>query len=173
MALRPEGVVLAAEGHDLHVHPLLDHRSDLVGIQPGAVDDMAGLHRTPGRFQGQGTPMPGDALHGGTREDVSAGMGELAGICLGHLGVVGDAGGRGPQGLDAGGVRLDLPQPLRADDLQPLHAIGHALSYRFCSRPSSDSSVATMTFPHCSYSISFSSQNWIIFCTPATQKLAL
>src|SRR5207302_7978588 len=50
----------------------------------------------------------------------------LVGIGPRHLREVHDARHGGIDRLDAGTVRLQLPEPLRADELDDLHAVGHA-----------------------------------------------
>ena len=47
-------------------------------------------------------------------------------VRLAHAAVVDDTRLRRPDGLDSRGVRLDLPQALAANELQPLHAVGLA-----------------------------------------------
>ena len=60
----------------------------------------------------------------------------LGGVGSGNLCVVDDAGVGRPYSLDAGGVRLDLVQPLPADQLEALGAIGSPSSEElgYCRR---------------------------------------
>ena len=126
MALRAQCVVLAPERDDLDAQFLAGHSGHLVGIQPGAVDQMFGLKRPFGCLQCHGTGHVGDLLHRGTGKDVTAGLLEFIGEGDGYFCKVDYPRVGRPQCAHSNGVRLDLFQSFWADDLQVRHSVGRS-----------------------------------------------
>ena len=78
-----------------------------------------------------GVAAPGDVLDAGVQAELAAHLAEVGRVGLGHAAVVDDAGLGRPDGLDARGVGLDLPQALATDEFQPLHSVGLAAREEF------------------------------------------
>ena len=75
--------------------------------------------------------------------------------------------------LDAAAVRLAFGDLRAVEHLEPFDPVCVAARQRSSSRPSSDSSVATISLPTLRYSIPFASQYSQASLRPSTHSLAL
>ena len=97
-----------------------------IGLQSGAADHEAGLDRADRRDQLRDAAPPLDPRHLVMGADLAAAPLDQFGVLAGDRAVIDDAGHRGIDRLDAGAVRLDLAEALRADQFQTRHAVRDA-----------------------------------------------
>ena len=94
LALGPERVVLPPEGEDLEVQRDAHQPRDAVGVEPGAVDQVAGPAVATVGLDGQTARPLVDASHLGLELEGAAGLPEESRVDLCDLGEVDDRRGR-------------------------------------------------------------------------------
>ena len=125
-----EAPVFAPEGKDAEAGIVSEEPHHPVDVQPGAVDDDAGLDvaRRP-HEAGAGRGAAGLA-HLEAGADLVAGAGQVRREGTRHVAEVDRPGGRYVERLDAARARLALGDSVRADPLHG-HAVGPAAPFEF------------------------------------------
>src|SRR5437764_1505109 len=124
---RPKLIVFAAERYDVAAGVTAAEPGQSVGVQSPAVDHAAGTHWPRRRLQHDrpGAVVTEPRYPRPAQDPVACGRHQL-GQLLADAAVIDDAGLRDVDGAQpAGGVGLQLAEPLRTDQLA-LHAVGLA-----------------------------------------------
>ena len=134
MAFRSDLVILAPKRHDDRIRPRPGKPGDTVAVKAGAVDDGARRERSLSGLNDHLAAATRQIQNPSSCADFPAPLCDELRVFLRHGNVVGDAGDRHVERANAGAVRLDLPQPFRADHREIRNAIGCAAPLEFFER---------------------------------------
>ena len=123
-ALGPQHVVLAAERDDAHLGRHPGEPGHSIGVEPAAVDEVTRLHRALRGLEHEPGRLAADRAHSGPGLDPPTALLDQLRHLARHLDVVHDPGLGHVDRPHRAAVRLELPDFLRRQHLEPGEAVG-------------------------------------------------